>query len=532
MFQPDRLSPNRYHIGIELIVVTAFISLKFLLHDNMGRNNEIDVLPLAKQFVDPGWIPGDWYLNQPPGYRLLFDLIFGNLIQGWGFLAGSIIGRLGCYVVLSLGLVLIGRTLGLKLPWLLLAIALLVYPLDQSAIAHESIFGGLEAKSAAYGFVLLALWLLLKGHFRWMALMLGVATSFHVLVGGWAFLAMVAWLIRTRKQHLKSIWHLGAIGLIYVAASAFAIPAVLQQLLTPTPASPVSPSFIYVFLRLPHHLNPLSWNMWSLMRLPIYLVVLAVCVRILARQHSEKDTDLYQTRLALFEFTLLSLVPFGLGMVVAFFDHQGSILQFYPFRLGDVMLPLTTCLMVSCVLQQSVSLQKQRILSLACVGILTLVCTIQSVTLVKQIKALDDFPSVNADFKALCSWIRTQTPANATILSPPATLVEFSWLTERPTIVKYKLLPQNKAGLLSWYERLSDLSGGTFPQLSDNSSRSRRKGVENILTQGYRHLSTAKVKALMTKYNASYVLTDTNHRLHLPIAYKNQRYRLYSKKQP
>jgi hypothetical protein len=56
------------------LAVTAFLSLKLLLDSNMGGSgwNEVDVLPLAKHYADPTWIPGDWYLNQPPGYRLLF----------------------------------------------------------------------------------------------------------------------------------------------------------------------------------------------------------------------------------------------------------------------------------------------------------------------------------------------------------------------------------------------------------------------------------------------------------------------------
>jgi multisubunit Na+/H+ antiporter MnhE subunit len=528
-----RLLPNLCQIGLETVVVTAFVSLKLLLHDNMGEINEVDVLPRAKQFVDPNWIPDDWYLNQPPGYRWLFDLTIGRLIHTAGFLTASIAGRLWCYSVLSLGLVLIARSLGLKLPLLLLAIALLLYtPLSQGVIAHEWIFGGLEAKSVAYGFVLLAIWLLLRRRFRWMALLLGLATSFHVLVGGWTFLVAVAWLIVNRDRYLKSIWHLATLGLIYLAASAFAIPAVLQQLLTPAPASLVPPSFIYVFLRLPHHLNPLSWPTGGFIKLLIYLMVLVVSIRILTQQQTEEPSECDQARIRLFEFTLLSLVPFTLGLAIAPFDSQGSLLQFYPFRLGDVMLPLATCLLLSCALQQRAGIRRQLMLSLICTGLLSLACSIQAVTLQKQIGVLSQFPEVDADFKALCDWVRTQTPADATVVSPPVQFVEFSWLAERPTIAKYKLLPQNKTAVLSWYERLSDLSGGPFPQPKQFRSRNRREAIEHTLTQGYRQLTTTKAVALMTNYNAPYLMTEVDHHLHLPIAYQNQRYRLYKKRSP
>lgn len=77
--------PNLYGTGFRVLAVLAFISFKLLLDDNMGGTNEVDVLPLAKQYADPTWIPGDWYLNQPLGYRLLFETLFGRLIVAWGF---------------------------------------------------------------------------------------------------------------------------------------------------------------------------------------------------------------------------------------------------------------------------------------------------------------------------------------------------------------------------------------------------------------------------------------------------------------
>jgi hypothetical protein len=151
------------------LAVTAFLSLKLLLDSNMGGGgwNEVDVLPLAKHYADPTWIPGDWYLNQPPGYRLLFLALFGRLIAAWGFLATSLIGRLLCYGLVASGLVLIGRKLSLSLPSLLLAVALFLYiNRYQGMAAYEWLVGGLEPKAVAYGFVLLAIGLMLEGRDR------------------------------------------------------------------------------------------------------------------------------------------------------------------------------------------------------------------------------------------------------------------------------------------------------------------------------------------------------------------------------
>jgi hypothetical protein len=89
----------------QILLVTALISLRWLLDGNMGSVNEVDVLPLALQHIDPTWILGDWYLNQPAGYRLLFETFAGHLILAWGFLGTSIVGRLACYGLVASGLV-------------------------------------------------------------------------------------------------------------------------------------------------------------------------------------------------------------------------------------------------------------------------------------------------------------------------------------------------------------------------------------------------------------------------------------------
>src|SRR5687767_6829325 len=105
---------------VQWLAVFIFISFGFVLLENMGFTNEVDVLPLARQFAQPDWMPNDWYLNQPPGYRVLFSSLVGPLLATWGFLATSIVGRLVCYGLIAAGLVGIGRALRLSLPYLLL----------------------------------------------------------------------------------------------------------------------------------------------------------------------------------------------------------------------------------------------------------------------------------------------------------------------------------------------------------------------------------------------------------------------------
>lgn len=529
MTKVGKILPNLFGIGLSILAVTAFLSLKFLLSKIMGTGNEVDVLPLAKHYADPGWIPRDWYLNQSASYRLLFETLFGRLIVAWGFLATSVVGRLVSYVLIASGLVLIGRKLGLNLTLILLAVGLFLYTNRyQGVAASESVVGKLEPKSFAYGLVLLAIRLMLDGHYRPMALMLGLATSFHVLVGGWTFLVVLGWLA-LRWNRLHGIRHFGLI-LLYLAGSAFAIRTVLEQLFTRLPPSSITPSYIYVFWRLPHHLNPLSWDSNWWIKPTVYLLVLAFSVSLWQQRQTDKLSEQYIARMALVEFTLLSLVPFILGLAIAPVDYEGSFLQYYPFRLGDVMLPINTCLLFACALEQAFRDRGKRVLLLVCILLLSGMCSIQAVTFQKQFQALYRFPKLDPEYKALCNWVRHYTPTDATVVSPPVDLVDFTWLTERPTIAKFKLLPQTKAGILDWYKRLSDLSGEVSPWSTKDRTKDNRHKIERSLTNGYNHLTTTQADALMTKYQATYFITGIEHQLDLPRAYHNSRYVLYSRK--
>lgn len=502
----------------------------------VGGWNEIDVLPLAKQYANPMWIPGDWYLNQPPGYRVLFQTLFGKLAVVWGLLATSIIGRLLCYGLLASGLVLLGRKLGLSLLSLLFAVGLLLYVNRyQSMVAYEWLVGGLEPKSVAYGLLLLAIGLMLEGRYRPMALMLGLATSFHVLVGGWAFLVVVEWLILKRRNHFRNIWYPGSILLIYLAASAFAIGPVLEQVFSSTPTASVAPSYIYVFLRLPHHLNPNSWSSDWWIRPLLYSLVLGVSVAMLRRkQQSEKSVKNYATCMGLAEFTVLTLVPFIFGLAIAPFDSQGTLLQYYPFRLGDILLPLNTYLLFACALEQTLTDRAKRVFLVLCLVLLSLVCSIQAVNFHKQLLALREFPSadqgVDSEWKAMCAWVRNNTPKNAVVVSPPVEFTNFTWLAERPTIAKFKLLPQTKAGILAWYERLDNLSGELSTWTTMKSKNLTKSDMGEMLTNGYNNLTTDQVEKLMVKYRADYLVTQIGHQLTLPIAYQNSLYILYGKR--
>ncbi|MBD2358642.1 hypothetical protein H6G41_29225 [Tolypothrix sp. FACHB-123] len=575
-------------IGLEITAVLILISIGLLLKANMSVN-EVDVLPLARQYADPTWIPGDWYLNQPAGYRELFQAVFGKLIVSWGFLATSILGRLICYGLVASGLVLIARKLELNLLMLLVAVSLFLYPnyyrqiaslnilpedsvkwivcscmvivirltlfrrslnlrlsllllliaiglffagtkawSGQGSIAGEWLVGGLEAKAVAYGLILLAIALMLRKRYRAMALILGIATSFHILVGVYAFLTFLGWLILKPLTRLPNKQEFGLIILLYLVGSSFAFKSIVEHFLTVNYVGSLQPSYIYVFVRLSHHLNPLSWTLWKWINLITHLVILAISVSIIwFKQPTERLSQQHIAQMELCEFTLISLIPFLLGIAIAPFDTQGRFLQYYPFRFGDIVLPLNTCLLFACATQQTLNHTRwhSRLLLLISCFLLTYITVNQMPIFRHQFQSLSQFPSqeqgVDQQWKDLCNWVRNNTPKNANLVSSPVEFDNITWITERPIIAKWKLMAQNKAGILEWYNRIRELGG--------DSLINKLKVSREQLTKGYNRLTTAQAKAIMLKYQADYLVTRIQHQLDIPVAYRNQSYVLYRK---
>jgi hypothetical protein len=554
-----------------VLAVVALISLKLLLHGNMSTTdvNEGNVLPLAKQYIDSTWIPGDWYLNQSAGYRMPSQQLMGRMAVAWGFLAASIVGRLLCYTLVAWGLVRIARQLGLSFAGLLLAIGLWLYVGRQGVAAYEWLVGGFEAKAIAYGLIVLAISFLLEGRYLWMALLLGIATSFHVLVGGWSFLIVLGWFaVRWQSrlaqvspstsataqqskffqsQLLPSLKRLALILLVYLLGSAPIIQPVLQQLATPDFVGVISPSFVYVFLRSPHHLNPLSWKPEWWIRPAVYLLILVTSLYLLRRRAFETDLALNNEipplprfpapptlipHQALTELTLVSLIPFVAGLAIAPFDETGKFLQYYPFRLGDVLLPLNTCLLFVCAVEQRLQ-QWRRWFAFGCALFLAILCSIQLVDLQRQLVAVRNFPGeeqrVTPELKDFYGWIQANATKGATIVTPPTGMYNLSWITEHPTVANYKCVPQqSNAALVEWFERLSALSGGLNAQLlaADDDPR---EAFRETMEVGYSNLSTQQASELMQRYKAEYLATEATHALQLPIAYRNSKYILYKK---
>jgi len=117
----------------------------------------------------------------------------------------------------------------------------------------------------------------------------------------------------------------------------------------------------------------------------------------------------------------------------------------------------------------------------------------------------------------LCRWINQNGP-KATYLTPPGH-DGFTYLTNRSTVVEFKINPDGALYLKEWYERLNDLSGGVLPH---------ERGFANILPldQAYAALTSSQLLVLRQKYQADYAVLPQSSRAQFPVLFQNADYRL------
>ena len=244
----QRVSDRRWAI-IETLLI--FLLLAALGSTPPPAVNEAHYLAKAKHYWDPTWCRGDVFLESADAH-LVFYWTVGWLTFLLPLPAVAWVGRIVTWLLLAWSW---QRLSALLLPGRLYAVltaGLFAMLIDRGHMAGEWVVGGVEAKGFAYVLVFLGLRCVALGQWSRVWLLLGAASAFHVLVGGWAVVAaLVAWCITgDRQSRLMQIPYLAA-------GCVLALPGVLPSAALTWGAEPEvtrQAAVIYVFERLSHHL--------------------------------------------------------------------------------------------------------------------------------------------------------------------------------------------------------------------------------------------------------------------------------------
>lgn len=518
---PDKTHPGRFWFEAGLVFLVFFV----VAGDPTPGVNEAHYLCRLKHYWDPGFCPGDLFLDSPDAHFTVVWL-FGWVTKFTSLEATAWAGRVLCWGLVAIGWQrLISRVTSVPLlaP---LAAALMLYATRHTHFAGEWIIDGFEAKSPAYGLVLLALADAIDGRWNRPWLLLGLASAFHALVGGWSVLALgaAAWFVP--RPPLRSMLP-GLIG-----GAVLALAAVLPALALNGDAPPevvAEANEIYVYFRLPHHLALLSMDPdWLADRAGRHLAGIA-CLGLLAAARVRQERPALRL---LFGFAVAAEALSVAGLLISLVgwnDHEwaASLLRYYWHRLADIAVPIAAAAIA--VEWIGAGLQARRPAAAAATAALVLGmgCYLGIKTVERIQNPTPRGERVLADPAAwveMCHWIDQNTEPDALLLVPFNSQT-FKWRAQRAEVVTRKDIPQDAANLVEWRRRLRDVfQTGEWP---DGKPR---------WTPSLAKLGAARLSELAEGYGADYALdqaprretsTPLRRRASLPIVHRVGPYTLY-----
>ena len=448
--------------------------------------NESHYLTKAKHGWDPLWCPNDIFLSSSFSHWLFYQL-FGWLNQFFSLPMVAWIGRILTWLLLAFGWQRLSNSL-LKTPGLSIATAALFLVLnDRFHLAGEWVVGGFEAKGLAYFFVLMALGSLIRKDFCWLWPYLGFACAFHVLVGGWATIAVLISLaaqilFRTQgkgsselnesnhspRSSLQKRIVFILVGLVLAAVGA--LPPLLADF-SADPAVKAEASKIYVQQRISHHL---VFNAFTASRVAGFTLLLCVFA-VVGSQLKRFDVQTKSSWQRLFGFAIGSLcISFG-GLMLSGVSEQEAVwaqssfglLRFYWFRMADFAVPCVTSLGLIALLQL---LWQHRWWgrAIAIVSGIVIALTIGWIDIDRHSDprpradqaALPDYPdnedrtlATYRNWVRVCEWIKNNTSADAQFITPDQQQT-FKWYAQRAEIVNWKDVPQDAEAMVDWRYRV------------------------------------------------------------------------------
>jgi hypothetical protein len=507
-----------------LLIVAVFFAIA---GDPAPRVNEPHYLGRMKHFWDPTWCAGDVFLESPDAHGL-FVWAFGWVTKYLSLTATAWVGCLLAWALLAWAWQRLSwRVLPAPLASVLTA-AIWVTLTNTAHLAGEWVVGGVEAKPFAYLFVLLALRALVDRKWNRVWLFLGVASAFHVLVGGWSFVVCGGiWLAdewRTPADRRRSIASALSMlpGLIVGGFIALVglVPA-LQLNMRQPPEVVAEANQIYVFERLPHHLALVTLPARDIIVRIVRHAIQILCLWAFARANSRDAAISYDLlrRVTWFAWGAVALAATGFLIEILLWNHPNTaaaLLRYYWFRLTDVAVPLALALQAVTFIVAGIRIGKPAAFWLLVFAVAIPLRHIGYST----IERLDD-PTPPADasmhdpaaWADVCDWIADNTPRDAVFLTPRRA-VSFKWRTSRAEVANRKDIPQDAEHMVEWFHRLEDLF---YYQTGD--------GAEPFDSIG--QLGTERAVEMARRYGANYIVSDQDNPLALKAIYPTREHPNY-----
>jgi hypothetical protein len=487
--------------------------------------NEPYYLGKAIHYWNPHWASSDLFLQTADAHVVFYFSVgwLALLLKPTAF-AWTI--RLLTWALLAWSFQRLSRAVVPRAWASVLTATLFAFLLQHYNMAGEWVVGGAESKGFSYALIFLALEALVEGYWNRMWLLLGLASAFHILVGGWAAVAAGSvWMLRSEKDRASS-WIAPLIALI------LALPGLVPALLMNRGADPAVAAEahqIYVFERFPHHLDPAKF--WA----DGFVLPLVGIVGLWLLLWPSVSDSPGARRLRGFTAAAVVIALMGAAIsLLGLYDKAMAAgwMRFYWYRLVDVAAPLGLAL-----LSVRWFLQRKMRVALAAATVVAAFHTADGIVL----RLFADPPFVErpvdglawrsaclwatgrperplfprqpradklrnyGDWVDVCRWVSDpgHTPPEARFLIPRMAFT-FKWYANRGEVVNWKETPQDAVNLRAWWKRIQEIYPTGAP------------------------LQASKLPELAKKYGADYLLTQVSApMLPLPVEYKNESFVVY-----
>ena len=475
--------------------------------------NESHYVAKMIAFWNRDWVENDPFLESANAHPFFY------LVFGWPsrYLEPEVftwVGRVVGWLLLACGWYALAEPLLTSPSKILFSGILFVCLQERFNMAGEWVVGGLEAKVPAYGFAFFGLGAFLRGKWNFAWVLLGLATAFHVLAGGWAWLAAGISLAASRPNWTEFKKMLPGLGVGGALALIGLIPAVTLNLHVDR-ATLLRAYEIYLF-RLGHHL--------SLFRLPtgaFERFFLLAFVWFLLEWNSVGSHSHRRFRM----FVGASLAFATIGAILSLFEWispplAAALLRYYWFRLADVMIPAGVAVAAMRWDQEKPSSQAgisnvYRAILLAAVFLH--LGSYLYIRVRQQIPRADENRVENyAAWRDACRWVAEsgQVPKGSRFLTPRLSQT-FRWYARRADVVNWKDIPQDARSIVWWWHALCEVHAYRDPA-------GQLRWLPNLAQAG-----TDRIVSLARRYQAQYVLVPSWPPLELPIVYQNSTYTIY-----
>ena len=449
-----------------------------LLQSPVPGVNEPQYLGKALHLVDPGYCPGDFFLDSSDPHGV-FSLLCGPVAARFDLPAAALFGRITGLALLACGWTLLARR-AVGTAWAApVSGAAFLATSAAGNLSGEWLVGGTEGKVFAYGFLLIAFsWATGSGAAggRWLiaAAAGGAAVSFHPVVGVWGALCgtFAAAVLATNRVRRGEPIGSPAGGTAALAALLFLLCAApglyfaFEALGAPPGVDVARANFVQVYLRLPHHLDPMTF------RTPAWVGFAHLTLAwVLLRRRGTRAAAEPAFALAVLGSLIVAYVGLFVGLRSgepheAFAPYgRAFLLKFYPFRLADVLIPLAASLaFAGCAVRFATTAPRALGAAAAAAGLFGLALGIPFYD--RDPAGLTDGEA--AAWRTICVWIDKNLPADAEVVTPTRNHA-FRWHAKRAEYVNFKDCPQDAAGILEWNRRLLIVGNWSQVRFADDA---------------------------------------------------------------